>query len=193
MTNYISDLGNTTCGPFQVGSAVQYVCSPWHPWMNLSFILLGVAIVLGATLLKPELPVGLARGVGLALLALAGPGIIAVGLFPEDVNLQVHKAGAAVQFISGNLGLVVLGIAMVRRQRGLMLPGYSITSGGIGLAATGLFVWERYLGLGVGGMERLAVYPLPIWLIVVGACLHGTLVRTPPNERLHRSRRNRCS
>ena len=37
--NYISDLGNTTCGPYPVGSSM-YVCSPWHAGMNASFICL---------------------------------------------------------------------------------------------------------------------------------------------------------
>jgi hypothetical protein len=27
------------------------------------------------------------------------------------------------------------------------------------------------LGLGIGGMERIAAYPLPLWLIVVGVAL----------------------
>src|SRR6476659_548997 len=71
--NYISDLGNTTCGPYPVGSTM-YVCSPWHAWMNASFILLGVIILVGAALIWRAFPSGQARTIGLVLLALAGPG-----------------------------------------------------------------------------------------------------------------------
>src|ERR1043166_10163892 len=43
--NYISDLGNTACGPYPAGSRM-YVCSPWHALMNASFIILGLTILL---------------------------------------------------------------------------------------------------------------------------------------------------
>ena len=35
--NYISDLGNTTCGVYAASG--QFVCSPWHAVMNASFVL----------------------------------------------------------------------------------------------------------------------------------------------------------
>ena len=41
-------------------------------------------------------------------------------------------------------------------------------SGVIGLLATGLFVSGHYVGIGVGGVERVAAYPLSLWLIVDG-------------------------
>jgi hypothetical membrane protein len=85
------------------------------------------------------------------------------------VNLAAHKAGAGLQFVVGNAGLVVLGAALARGRPGL--AAYSVASGAVGLLATALFVAELYLGLGVGGMERLAAYPLPAWLVVAGACL----------------------
>src|SRR5215212_2925312 len=49
-TNYISDLGNTACGPYPTGSN-RYVCSSWHAGMNASFISLGVIILVGAALI----------------------------------------------------------------------------------------------------------------------------------------------
>src|SRR6266496_1282580 len=85
-TNFISDLGNTSCGPYPVGSS-KYVCSPWHAGMNLSFIVLGVIILLGAALIYQAFPPGRTRTIGLGLLALAGLGPILVGLFPENVNI----------------------------------------------------------------------------------------------------------
>src|SRR6266508_1958968 len=173
-TNYISDLGNTACGPYPVASNM-YVCSPWHAWMNASFILLGVIILVGAALIYCAFPAGRTRTAGLVLLALAGPGEILVGLFPENVNITPHTIGAAAHFVSGNLGILVLGIAIAATRRQIRLAVYSIILGSVGLLATALFVSGNYLGTGIGGMERIAAYPLPLWLIVAGISLlrHG--------------------
>src|SRR5215213_175850 len=51
-TNYISDLGNTTCGLYPAVTG-KYVCSPWHTVMNTSFVLQGVIILVGAALARP--------------------------------------------------------------------------------------------------------------------------------------------
>jgi hypothetical membrane protein len=134
--NFISDLGNTACGPYPPDSGM-YVCSPWHTWMNASFILLGLIILVGAALVRKAFPPGRFRAAGLMLLALAGAGNLAVGFFPEDVNITYHRLGAAAHFILGNLGMVALGIALVRRRPALAV--YSIVSGLLGLLATTLF------------------------------------------------------
>jgi hypothetical membrane protein len=168
--NYISDLGNTTCGPYPAGSTM-FVCSPWHVWMNASFILLGVIILVGAALIWRAFPSGQARTIGMVLLALAGPGEILVGLFPENVNITPHSIGAAAHFVSGNLGIVVLGGGLAATRRQTPLAIYSIISGSLGLLATALFISGHFLGLGIGGMERLAAYPLPLWLVVIGVSL----------------------
>ena len=177
-TNYISDLGNTTCGLYPVVSSM-YVCSPWHDWMNASFILLGVIILVGAALIHRAFPSGRTRTAGLTLLALAGPGPILVGLFPENVNITPHTIGAAAHFVSGNLGIVVLGIAIAATRRQTPLAVYSIILGIVGLLATALFVSGHYLGTGLGGMERIAAYPLPLWLIMVGVSLRKYVPAAP--------------
>jgi hypothetical membrane protein len=169
-TNYISDLGNTSCATYPVGSDT-YVCSPWHAWMNGSFILLGASILLGAILIRRAFPPGRISAAGLVMVALAGPGLMLVGLFPENVNITPHTLGAATQFISGGLGMAVLGVALAAARQHTRLAGYSLVSGIVGLLATGLFVAGQYLGLGIGGMERIAAYALPLWLIVAGVVL----------------------
>jgi len=175
--NFISDLGNTTCAPYPPDSS-SYVCSPWHACMNASFILLGLIILSGLALGRSAFPRGWFRATGLTLLALAGAGIIAVGLFPENENIGLHRLGAAGHFVLGNLAMAMLGIALTRanergaelkqRRKRPLLAIYSIVSGAVGLAATALFITDHYLGLGIGGMERVAAYPLPLWLIVAG-------------------------
>lgn len=162
--NFISDLGNTACG--QYGN--NYVCSPWHALMNLSFGALGLTILLGANLIRSGFPAGNLRTAGLTLLSLAGIGIILVGIYPENGNLPMHKVGAAGHFVIGNLSMILLGFGLMRGNRRQGLAAYSITSGLIGLAATALFISDKFLGLGIGGMERVAAYPLPLWLIVTG-------------------------
>lgn len=175
--NFISDLGNTTCAPYPLGSD-SYVCSPWHALMNASFILLGLMILSGGALGRSAFPPGWFRAAGLALLWLAGAGIILVGLYPENENIELHRLGAAGHFVLGNLAMAILGIALTRANKhrvGLKqtreqpaLAIFSIVSGVVGLVATALFINDYFLGLGIGGMERVAAYPLPLWLIVVG-------------------------
>ena len=177
--NFISDLGNTASGPYPPDSGM-YVCSPWHTWMNASFILLGLIILVGTALVRKAFPPGRFRAVGFALLALAGAGNIAVGLFPEDVNITYHSLGAAAHFILGNLGMVALGTALGQSRRRPALSVYSILSGLLGLLATTLFISGHYLSMGIGGMERLAAYPLPLWLIVAGISLLCNLPTPPP-------------
>jgi len=165
--NYISDLGNTACGPYPVGSSM-YVCSPWHAGMNASFMVQGLIILVGVALIYRAFPAGRTRTLGLVLLALAGPGSILVGLFPENVNITPHTIGAAAHFVSGNLGIVVLGIALAATHRQSALAIFSIILGSVGLLATALFISGHFLGMGIGGMERFAAYPLPLWLIMAG-------------------------
>jgi hypothetical membrane protein len=165
--NFISDLGNTTCAPYPLDSN-SYVCSPWHAWMNASFIALGLTILFGGTLVRTAFPSGIWRAPGFALLWLAGVGIIAVGLFPENEKIALHRLGAAGHFVLGNLGMALLGVALLRAKGRRALAVYSIVSGVAGLVATALFINDHYLGLGIGGMERVAAYPLPLWLMVTG-------------------------
>ena len=105
---------------------------------------------------------------GVTLLCLAGAGIIAVGLFPENENIALHRVGAAGHFVLGNLAMAILGIALKQSRARPGLAIYSIVSGVVGLVATALFITDHYLGMGIGGMERVAAYPLPLWLIVAG-------------------------
>ena len=165
--NFISDLGNTTCGPYPLDSAM-YVCSPWHAWMNASFILFGVQIIVGTFLFFRSAPFSLARTLGWVLVFLAGPGVILVGIYPENGSIELHRLGAALNFVCGNLGMAALGIATRSIEPWNRTWLFTTIAGVVGAVATVLFVEEVFLGLGIGGMERLAAYPLPVWMIFVG-------------------------
>jgi hypothetical membrane protein len=181
-TNYISDLGNTTCGLYPA-FAGKYVCSPWHTLMNVSFVLQGVIILSGAALARPTFA-GL-RGVVLVfpLLVLTALGMLGVGLFPEDVNNGAHVFSAGTQFITGNAAMIVFGIAANRVKRWRAFAVFSMTFGVTGLLATALFAQGYGLGLGVGGLERVAAYTLPVWLITAGVLLlRKRPASTPPRN-----------
>ncbi|MGP8077316.1 MAG: DUF998 domain-containing protein [Thermoplasmata archaeon] len=172
--NVLSDLGNTQCG-FWPTSSSHYVCSPWYLTFNVSLALFGLLVILGALLVRSAFPDRSSRSLGLGLLALAGAGSVGVGLFPENVHLDPHLGSALVAFVGGSLALVVLGVSMFRDTRWDGYRAYTLFSGLVGLIALLLYVAKLYVGLGPGGMERLIVAPLLLWMVV--ASIH--LLRVP--------------
>lgn len=168
--NTISDLANTSCHPY----GNRLVCSPYHAWMNASFILLGITMAAGSVLLWKYLAVNRAARAGLGFLVIAGIGTVLVGLFPENTVSALHITGAALPFVLGNLAIVMLGASLPKLP--MLLRGFSIILGLTGLAALALFMTQTYLGLGIGGMERIVAYPQSIWMIVTGLflLLNGT-------------------
>ena len=189
-TNFISDLGNTKCGPYpaEVGS---YVCSPWHALMNASFVLQGAIIIAGAALARPAFAGRPWRWLVFPLLVLTALGIAGVGLFPEDVNNPAHVLCAGPQFITGNVAVFVGGIAANRMKRWRAFARVSVALGVTGLLATALFVQGYGLGLGVGGMERVAAYTLPVWLVAAGVLLVCERPAVPPPDSRPRAGRAR--
>jgi hypothetical membrane protein len=175
-TNYISDLGNTTCG-FNSQAAGVYVCSPWHILMNMSFVLQGVIILAGAVLARPAFSGRRWAAVVFVLLVVTGLCIVGVGVFPADVNNEAHAISAGTQFITGNTALIVFGVAANREKRWRAFALVSSALGIAGILATMLFVQGYGLGLGAGGMERVAAHTLPVWLITSGVLM----VRKQPN------------
>ncbi len=168
--NVMSDLGNTGCAAWPHSTSPK-VCSPWHDLFNGSVIVLGILVLLGVLLVRTAFPPRRSSTIGLALTAIGGLGSVGVGIFPENVDLTVHSISALVAFLLGNLGLMALGFAMFRDTRWDGYRAYTLFSGLIGLVATILFVTRVYLGLGQGGMERLIVAPLLLWLVVVSVHL----------------------
>jgi hypothetical membrane protein len=153
--NWVSDLGA--------------VSSPLHWVMNASFVLQGVLIAGGAVLVRPFFPPRWWYWVVLLLLVVAGVGILVVGLYPEDVNIQVHGQAALYHLQAGNIAMVLLGLIRIRRSKGQI----TLAAGVIGLLALQTLTYinahpETALALHVGLIERIAVYPLPLWLTWTG-------------------------
>jgi hypothetical membrane protein len=161
ISNTISDLGNTACGIY----GARYVCSPLYSWMNLSFIILGITMAIGSTLIYQEFNKTRASWIGFSLMALAGAGTILVGAFPENITSSLHTLGAILALGVGNVALLVLGYSLDLPPK---MRIYTILSGLISLSAFLLFISQYYLGIGIGGMERLAGNLQTLWLIVFG-------------------------
>ena len=160
LNNYISDLGNVNCEVFKDG----LICSPLHGLMNLSFILLGILIILGSLLIyrgfakKPSLTNGI------WLILISGLGFILVGLFPQDVYLRLHMIGAMFIFIAGNIGLIFLNLyskPKIPKRINLLIFASAFMS----LFAVLLLNLLPMPGL----IERIIVYPQTIWLIIYSA------------------------
>lgn len=168
--NTISDLGNTACGLY----AGRFVCSPLHTLMNASFLALGITMATGSLLIYQEFKKTRASLVGFTFMALAGIGTLLVGLFPENSMTSLHALGALLPFLIGNVGLIVLGLVLDIPKS---LRYYTLLSGIVALIALGFFTTHHYLGIGIGGMERLVAYPQTMWLIVFGVYISSNHIR----------------
>ena len=157
--NYISDLGVWS--------------KPSAAIFNPSIILFGSATLASSIFIKKQFKLGKIA----YLFALAGAGTLGVGIFPEDTFLV---AGIPViHAIAALLAFVVGGIAAVAAYKYTESPFkvISVILGVATLIAAVLFFSTRdygYLGLGVGGMERIMAYPTLLWIIGLGGYLLGT-------------------
>lgn len=197
-TGYISDLGAVSCGTYED----RAVCSPLHMLMNASFLVQGLALVLGAVFLTAGLLCVAARpgvqarrfhaagstrpakhwvaAVAIRILTgVSGTGTMIVGLVPEDYGSPWHFAGALMFFIGGGFALLVLGILWFRQ-----------TPVSWFLAACGVVCITALVVGGVtrmdvpepGLLERLMGYPVTIGLAAAGLVIA---------QRVHRERRVR--
>ena len=171
--NYISDLGNTTCGNFALPHEMpSYICSPDYMLMNMSFILIGILLFVGTILLKDYWPNGKLAKTGFVLLLIASIGKSLVGLVPENTILSLHTA-AALNIPLGSIAILFLSIQILHKHKALAIIGFATFI--LGICATVLLIIMEYkeiaslAGLGYGGMERVAGYPMNIWMIIVGA------------------------
>ncbi|MFF9653454.1 DUF998 domain-containing protein [Streptomyces sp. NPDC014622] len=113
--NNISDLGNAHCA-LQSDPEPRYICSPEHGLMNVSFVVLGVLLVVGAALTGGVLwRRSRAAVVARLLVASAGMGFVLAGLAPADVNENQHVLGALFIMAAGNIGLVVAGFGLAEQ------------------------------------------------------------------------------
>ncbi|MEW2431658.1 DUF998 domain-containing protein [Micromonospora sp. NPDC047644] len=173
----ISDLGNAHCGVWDT-TRPRYVCSPWHPLMNTATLATAVLLAGGLLLTWRVLGRGPVVRTAQTLLLLATGGYALVGLYPADVAENPHVLGAVLIMGMGNMGLLLAGFAPGSTTLGTWRR-LTLTAGLIALAGTTLFAAQQGLGLGVGGMERVAVLPFPLWACALGVLIAETHTPQP--------------
>ena len=176
LTNPISDLGNT------------FASTLW-PVFNYSLALFGVIIIISLLLVGNVFGKASLYRLGLLFAVLAALGGMGVALVPENTILAVHSDFALISFWSAGLLMLILGLAMRSRKGWGLYSAYSIVSGLFSIVTLLIFmlpilgvhiVWNTSgPGFGFGGMERLVVAPLILWLIVIGLrLLHSPIRRS---------------
>ena len=149
--NYISDLG---VGPM-----------PSSGIFAVAVVVFGLMALVAAYLFRKENR----KSWFWVFLALSGIGAVGVGTFNIDYEF-IHRPSALLAFLFGNLA-AVYSYRMVRPPISYVFALLGL----IGLSALVLFGGEIYLGLGIGGMERMILYPAMFWSIGFGAyTLAGT-------------------
>lgn len=165
-THNISDLGNVTCGLWD-STRPRPVCSPWHDAMNGAMAATGVLLALGVLLTWPALGRGVAATAARLLTLAAAAGYALAAAAPADVDENRHFLAALLIFVAGNLAMPVA--ALAGRSPALRgMRAASLVLGAAGVAGVVLFLGQVDVGIGVGGMERVAVFPLLVWTVLVG-------------------------
>lgn len=171
--NYTSDLGNTACGSFEN----HIVCSPLHGLMNLSFALQGALLIIGGILFiiafKKRYRMFRAA---MYMAIISGLGAIVVAVVPENTDLELHNLGAFITFLFGIITLILMSLSNVLPK---ILRLSLLALGVVSVMALVLFENTMYLGLGLGGMERIMDYSQISGIIAVGSYL---LIRSSRNQ-----------
>ncbi len=169
LTNYISDLGNTST-------------SPLHEVFNVSIIVLGVLAFVGILGAWGGFPSGGSRILGLGLLLLASVAAIFVGIFPENVNPTVHGIASLAVFGPGGVGLVVVGSGMRAGTHWSSYRLFTMVLGAVTLLSLLYYAPTQATNttFDPGLIERLIV--APILLFALGIAVH--LARLPVRPRI---------
>ncbi len=181
-TRYISDLGNVGC--------TALTCSHFHALMNASFAAQGVLIAGGALLLRRSLLPRLSGGLACALLLLSGLGVSTLAYAPSNVDANLHLSAARLHLACGALAMLCAALAIRLNHRRLpawattvalaaLVCGAVATLGDLLLVFGGSPLQSVQSVLGVGTIERLAAYPLPLWLAFAGALALRAQTRPP--------------
>ena len=102
------------------------------------------------------------------LFVLSGVGAMGVGVFPETIPLP-HGISAMIAFLFGSISAIAAWFVLRSPLRWL-----SVLLGAVGLVALALFSSGTFLGIGLGGMERMVAYPVLLWEIALGGHLMAT-------------------
>ncbi len=160
--NYLSDLG-ATCHRGMVSTACVIV-SPSSLIWDSTLSLMGLLSLVSAILFYVAI-----RKKGFSMLfGLWGLGALIAGAVPETL-LSVHEVASLAAFVGGSLAAIVAYrfLPSPLKYLSVALGLFSFASL-LALTFEGPFVrWNGIFGLGLGGIERMVVYPIIIWEIAL--------------------------
>jgi len=161
----ISDLGNTSCRSVRG----DVLCSPWHTVMNIGFIWFGVSLALGALLLGSRSLPGRTGAAAVVVWCVSGLGSVGVGLVPVNEHGGLHGLVALPVFLAQPAALLLTALSLRATRPGLaratLVVAVLSAAGVVGFAA--LLAGDGSTGL--GGFERLALWPGYVWVGVIAA------------------------
>lgn len=109
------------------------------------------------------------------LLGLTHIGATGVGLFTEATStFAIHSIFSVITYLFGGIS-AIMSFKLEKKP----LSSFSIVLGVFSLLALVLVGAETYLGLGLGGMERMVAYPLLLWEVGFGSQLISYSSETP--------------
>jgi hypothetical membrane protein len=149
---YISDLGNWS------------LAGNYAAIFNVSIIFAGALGIASAYFIQQAFKNRLFT----SLLMISSICNILIGVFAEDISMPAHGISALIGLILG-LGATFMTYKFVKSP----LSYAPIILGGVIIVAVVLQASGFYLGLGLGGIERLEIYPSLLWGLVFDAYLIG--------------------
>ncbi len=171
--NYLSDLGATCHRRLLLTPCV--VVSPSSLIWDTTLALMGLLSLVSAILVY-----GATRKKGFSILfGIWGLGALIAGAVPETL-LSVHELASIASLLAGSIAAIVAFwfLTSPLKYLSLVLGLFSFASV-IPLTFAGpFFRWNGIFGLGVGGIERMVVYPIVIWEIAFGAYLMSGALST---------------
>lgn len=155
-SNYVSDLGP----PCPTGASCPSHGSWWI--FDASIVILGLSVLVSALLIYRYFKWKPFTGA----IALAGLGAVGVGIFNESAPYGLHGLFSLITFL-----FIGLSAILSFRLQKPPLSYFSVVLGLVTLISLILFIPDdgvsagAYLGIGVGGLERLIVYPVLFWSV----------------------------
>jgi len=147
-SNYISDLG--------VGQ-YSYI-------FNYSIVILGILAIMSALLLLMEDR----RSILPYTIIIVGLGAAGVGIFPENTG-NPHVYFSEITFIFSGISAIAASFSFVRGPFRIISPFIGILI----ILSIILYAEGDFYGIGVGGMERMIVYPTLLWALIFSGYLMG--------------------
>lgn len=162
--NYISDLGRI-CGRPPASSNTCVAVQPSSTIFNSSIIILGILVLIATYFL---IKAKISKMIPIPAL-ISAIGMIGVGLFPEGSPFMLHTIFSLITFLFIGIFAIV-----AYKLQNFPMNLFSIIAGIATLLALGLYIGNIYLGLGMGGMERMIVYPVLAWSLAFSGYLMNT-------------------